>query len=70
MYEYGTLKPVKVILRRGMARRENNGGDETNQGTLYVYMKASQQNLCTTIITQLIKTLKERSSCFLKCVQF
>jgi hypothetical protein len=28
MYEYGTLKPAKVILRRG--KRENNGGDEPN----------------------------------------
>jgi hypothetical protein len=29
-YEYGTLKPVKVILIMGRAKRENNGGDETN----------------------------------------
>jgi hypothetical protein len=30
MYEYGTLKPVEVILRKGMGRRDNNGGDEPN----------------------------------------
>jgi hypothetical protein len=28
MNEYGTLKPVKVILRR--RKRENNGGDVLN----------------------------------------
>jgi hypothetical protein len=37
MYEYGTLKPFKVILRSG--ERENNGGDKPTQGTLYTYMK-------------------------------
>jgi hypothetical protein len=26
MYEYGTLKPVEVILRRGVGEEENNGG--------------------------------------------
>jgi hypothetical protein len=25
MYEYGTLKPTKVILRIGRGKRENNG---------------------------------------------
>jgi hypothetical protein len=40
MYEYGTLKPAKVILRRG--KRENNGGDEPNWGTFYAYMEMSQ----------------------------
>jgi hypothetical protein len=42
MYEYGTLKPVKVILRRGREKRENNGGNKPNLGTLYTYMKMSQ----------------------------
>jgi hypothetical protein len=28
MYEYVTLKPIEVILRRGRGKRENNGGDE------------------------------------------
>jgi hypothetical protein len=27
MYEYGTLKPVEVMLRTECGRRENNGGD-------------------------------------------
>jgi hypothetical protein len=31
MCEYGTLKPVKVILRMEMSKRRNNGGDEPNQ---------------------------------------
>jgi hypothetical protein len=29
MYEYGTLKPIEVTLRR-WRKRENNGGDESN----------------------------------------
>jgi hypothetical protein len=29
MYEYGTIKPVEVILRM-RRKRENNGGDEPN----------------------------------------
>jgi hypothetical protein len=42
MYEYGTLKSVEVILRRGWGRgRENNGGDEPNWGILYAYMEMS-----------------------------
>jgi hypothetical protein len=43
MYEYGTLKPIEVTLRR-WRKRENNGGDESNWGTLYTYMEMSQQN--------------------------
>jgi hypothetical protein len=27
IYEYGTLKPVEVILRRGRGKREDNGGN-------------------------------------------
>jgi hypothetical protein len=42
MYEYGTLKPVDVILRKGSGRRENNGRDERNPSTLYRYMEISQ----------------------------
>jgi hypothetical protein len=30
MYEYGTLKPIKVILRRERWKREDNEGDEPN----------------------------------------
>jgi hypothetical protein len=42
MYEYETLKPVKVILRRGRRNRENNGRNEPNLSTLYAYMEMSQ----------------------------
>jgi hypothetical protein len=41
MYEYGTLKSVKVLLRRGR-KRENNGGNKPNQGTINVHMEMSQ----------------------------
>jgi hypothetical protein len=43
MYEYGTMKPVKVISKR-RREREYNGGDEPNQGILYSHMEMSQQN--------------------------
>jgi hypothetical protein len=36
MYEYGTLKSVKVIIRRGRKKRENSGRD--------MYMEMSQRN--------------------------
>jgi hypothetical protein len=42
MYEYGRLKPVKVILRKERGQRENNEGDKPNQCTLYAYMGMSQ----------------------------
>jgi hypothetical protein len=42
MYEYGTLKPVEIILRRRKEKRKNKRGDEPNWGTLYAYMKMSQ----------------------------
>jgi hypothetical protein len=40
MYEYGILKPVQAILRRGRRRIM----EEMNQtgGTLYTYMEISQ----------------------------
>jgi hypothetical protein len=41
--EYGTLKPVQVILRRGR-KRGRSRRDETNWDTLYVYMEMSQRN--------------------------
>jgi hypothetical protein len=44
MYEDGTLKPVKVILRRGKGMRENDGGDEPNQGTVCAHMEMLRQN--------------------------
>jgi hypothetical protein len=39
LFEYGTVKPVKVILRRGRRKRENNGGDEPKWSTLYTYVE-------------------------------
>jgi hypothetical protein len=42
MCEYGSLKPVEGILRRGRGKRENTGEDEPNWGTLYTYMGMSQ----------------------------
>jgi hypothetical protein len=41
MYEYGTLKPTEVILRRERGKKENNGVDEPNWDTFHVYMKMS-----------------------------
>jgi hypothetical protein len=39
MYEYGTLKLVKVISRRGVReKRKINEGDKPNQSTIHVYM--------------------------------
>jgi hypothetical protein len=56
MYEYGILKLVKVILRRGRVRK-NNGGSESNLGTLPAYMEMSQQNSLYNY-HMLMKTLK------------
>jgi hypothetical protein len=43
--EYGTLKPGKVILRRVRDARDNNGGEEPNQGiislSIYLSMEMS-----------------------------
>jgi hypothetical protein len=44
------MKPVQVNLRRRGAKRENNGGDEPNLDTIYVYMEMSPKplyNSCT-----------------------
>jgi hypothetical protein len=41
MYEYGTLKSVEIISRRGVGEREINGEDEPNLGMIYVYMEMS-----------------------------
>jgi hypothetical protein len=32
IYKERTLKPIKIILSKGM--RENDGGNELNQGTM------------------------------------
>jgi hypothetical protein len=36
MYEYGILKPVKVILRRGRRKRDNNGENEPNRSAVHI----------------------------------
>jgi hypothetical protein len=47
MYEYGALKPIKVILRRGRGKRVKNRRNEPNWDTLYAYMEMSQPiSLC------------------------
>jgi hypothetical protein len=40
----------KLLEEGKWGKAENNGGDEPNQGTLYLYIKVSQQNPCITII--------------------
>jgi hypothetical protein len=40
MYEYGTMKPDEVNLRRGTGKRKK-GGDEPNWGALHPYMEMS-----------------------------
>jgi hypothetical protein len=37
LYECGILELVEVILRREKGKKENNGGDELKEGTLYTY---------------------------------
>jgi hypothetical protein len=34
LYEYRTIKSAEIVLRRGMGVKENDGGIESNQGTL------------------------------------
>jgi hypothetical protein len=53
-YEYGTLNPVEVILRKGR--------DKPNRGALYTHMEMSQQNLLYNYYI-LIKTLKKENTC-------
>jgi hypothetical protein len=50
MCEYGTLKSVKVNLRRGKGKRENKGGDKPNQGTLYAYVECHKETPSTTLL--------------------
>jgi hypothetical protein len=42
MHEYGTLKTVDIILRRGVEEEEISFADEPNWDTIYVYMEISQ----------------------------
>jgi hypothetical protein len=48
MYEYGTLKPDEVNLRKVTGKRKN-GGDEPNWGTLYTLWKCHIETPCTAI---------------------
>jgi hypothetical protein len=34
LYENRTLKPVEIVLSGGRGMKENDEGDESNQGTL------------------------------------
>jgi hypothetical protein len=45
IYEYGTLKYIEVILRKGRERRENNRRNESNRTILYSFMGMSQSPL-------------------------
>jgi hypothetical protein len=44
MYEYGTLKPAEVILKRERRKRKNNGDDEPN-GVYCMYIWKCQMKL-------------------------
>jgi hypothetical protein len=41
IFEYGTLKPVETILRKGRREREDKGGNEPIQGISYACMEIS-----------------------------
>jgi hypothetical protein len=34
LYENRTMKPIEIIFSKGREIRENDDGDESNQGTL------------------------------------
>jgi hypothetical protein len=36
-YEYGTFKLVEITIRRGLSRKENNGGGGTDLGIIHIY---------------------------------
>jgi hypothetical protein len=59
MYEYGTSKPLKAILRRRRRKKENDRGDGTNLGTLFACMEMSQTNSMYNY-TILIKPFKKQ----------
>jgi hypothetical protein len=42
IYKYGTLRPVEATFKKGRKKRDNNRGDEPNQGTSYTCMKMSR----------------------------
>jgi hypothetical protein len=49
MYEYGSLKPVDVILSRGRKKRKNNEEDEPGIHCMRIW-KCHNKTPCTTII--------------------
>jgi hypothetical protein len=53
LYEYGTLKPIQVILRRRMGKGETNDRDEPNQGNICIY-----ENITMKLPTYLLYTNK------------
>jgi uncharacterized membrane protein YgaE (UPF0421/DUF939 family) len=61
MYEYRTLKTVKVIFRRVRGKRESNEDDEPNWGMLHACMEMSQQNPLYSYYT-LIKMFKTKAT--------
>jgi hypothetical protein len=50
MFEYGTLKTIKAVIRRESGKREHNGKDVPIWDALYAYMEMPQKNPCTTTI--------------------
>jgi hypothetical protein len=50
VYEYGTLKPAEVIVRRGRGRgRRVEGMNETREHCMHTW-KHHNENPCTTMI--------------------
>jgi hypothetical protein len=45
--EYRIFKPVEITIRRELRRKEKDGGDETFQVIIHMYLEMSQGNsLC------------------------
>jgi hypothetical protein len=53
------LESVEDILRREWEKRENNGTNELNQGTIYVCVEMSQRNSIYYKCHILIRILKK-----------
>jgi hypothetical protein len=45
VHEYGTLKSVKGILRRGVGKRGNNGREIPQQNPLYTCLSYANKNI-------------------------
>jgi hypothetical protein len=57
MYKYATLKPVEVILRRGVGEEGEFEGEEPNWGIICVCMKMSQGNAVYNYVFKMIGIL-------------